>query len=123
MQDEISSVIVKKKGIPPMRITVLSLGSRGDVQPFIALAAGLQKAGRYTVRLAAPDNFEPLAKAYNLNFSPLGVDTEKLLGAGGIVPDRNVLLWLRDVLRSMRPLLDQVAENTRLASSGTRITR
>jgi len=98
-----------------MRITVLSLGSRGDVQPFIALAVGLQKTGRYTVRFAAPDNFESLAKEYNLNFSPLGVDTEKLLGTGGIAPDQNILIWLQKVLRSMRPLLDQIAENTRMA--------
>ena len=60
-----------------MRITILSLGSRGDVQPFIALAVGLQKTGRHTVRLAAPDNFEALAREYSLNFSPLGVDTKK----------------------------------------------
>jgi sterol 3beta-glucosyltransferase len=28
-----------------MRITMLTTGSRGDVQPYIALAAGLQRAG------------------------------------------------------------------------------
>ena len=35
----------------PMHITLLTYGSRGDVQPFLALALGLQKAG-HTVRLA-----------------------------------------------------------------------
>lgn len=98
-----------------MRITILSLGSRGDVQPLIALAAGLQKTGRYEVRFAAPDNFEPLAREYSLNFSPLGVDTQKMLGTGGIDPDRNILLWLWKVLRSMKPLAERIAENTWLA--------
>jgi sterol 3beta-glucosyltransferase len=98
-----------------MRITILSLGSRGDVQPFIALAVGLQKTGRHQVRFAAPDNFESLAREYSLNFSPLGVDTQKILGTGGIDPDRNMLLWLWDVLRSMKPLTERIAENTWLA--------
>ena len=75
-----------------MRITLLSLGSRGDVQPFIALAVGLQKTGRHKVCFAAPDNFESLAREYSLHFSPLGVDTQKILGTGGIDPDRNILL-------------------------------
>ncbi len=98
-----------------MRITILSLGSRGDVQPFIALAVGLQKTGRYKVRFAAPDNFESLAREYSLNFSPLGVDTQKMLGTGGIDPNRNILLWLWKVLRSMKPLVERIAENTWLA--------
>jgi UDP:flavonoid glycosyltransferase YjiC (YdhE family) len=34
-----------------MHITLLTYGSRGDVQPFLALALGLQKAG-HTIWLA-----------------------------------------------------------------------
>jgi len=98
-----------------MRITILTLGSRGDVQPFIALAAGLQKTGRHKVRFAAPDNFEPLAGEYNLNFSPIGLDAQKMLGTGGIDPARNVLLWFGDVLRSMKPLVEHIAENSLMA--------
>jgi sterol 3beta-glucosyltransferase len=98
-----------------MRITLLSLGSRGDVQPFIALAVGLQKTGRHKVCLAAPDNFEALAKEYSLNFFPLGVDTQKILGTDGIDPDQNILLWFWEVLRSMKPLTERIAENTWLA--------
>ena len=98
-----------------MRITLVSLGSRGDVQPFIALAVGLQKTGRHQVRFSAPNNFEALAREYNLNFFPLGLDTQKMLGPGGIDPDRKILLWLSKVLRSMKPLTELIAENTWLA--------
>jgi sterol 3beta-glucosyltransferase len=98
-----------------MRITILSLGSRGDVQPFLALAVGLQKTGRHKVRIAAPDNFEALAKEYSLNFFPLGVDTQKILGTDGIDPDQNILLWFWEVLHSMKPLTERIAENTWLA--------
>lgn len=46
-----------------MKITILSYGSRGDVQPFVALALGLQKNG-HEVKLAAPrDWLLPRCKA------------------------------------------------------------
>ncbi|MBJ7296735.1 MAG: glycosyltransferase [Dolichospermum sp.] len=34
-----------------MQITILAFGSRGDVQPFLALGLGLKKVG-YTVKIA-----------------------------------------------------------------------
>jgi hypothetical protein len=39
-----------------MNITLLTYDSRGDVQPFLALAVGLQKAG-HQVKLAAPHRY------------------------------------------------------------------
>ena len=98
-----------------MRITVLTIGSRGDVQPLLALAVGLQQTGRHKICFAAPDNFESLAREYGLNFSALGVDTQKLLGTGGIAPDQNLLLWFSEVLRTMKPLAERIAERTWLA--------
>jgi hypothetical protein len=38
-------------------ITILAVGSRGDVQPYCTLALGLQRAG-YRVRIATHYNFE-----------------------------------------------------------------
>ncbi|MBN1310116.1 MAG: glycosyltransferase [Anaerolineae bacterium] len=43
-----------------MRITILAIGSRGDVQPLVALGAGLRRTG-HQVRIAAGDEFEALA--------------------------------------------------------------
>ena len=57
-----------------MRITILAIGSRGDIQPLLALAVGLQKTGRHKVRFAAPDNFASFVGEYDLDFFPLGVD-------------------------------------------------
>lgn len=98
-----------------MRVTLVSLGSRGDVEPFIALAVGLQNTGRHQVTIAAPNNFEPQVKDYKLNFFRLGIDTQKLLGTEGIDPKQNILLWLSKVLGSMKPLTERIAENTCLA--------
>lgn len=104
-----------------MRITLVSLGSRGDVQPFIALAVGLGRTGRHQVRLAAADNFEALAGEYSLDFSPLGVDTQKLLGMGGIDPEQNLLSWFSEVLRSMTPLGERIAGNIWSACQDTNL--
>lgn len=50
-----------------MRITIIALGSRGDVQPYISLGKGLQETG-YEVRLLTHQNFEGLVNTYGLEF-------------------------------------------------------
>jgi sterol 3beta-glucosyltransferase len=50
-----------------MQIAIIALGSRGDVQPYIALGKGLKKAG-HTVRLVTHQNFDILVKSYGLEF-------------------------------------------------------
>ncbi|MBI5964028.1 MAG: glycosyltransferase family 1 protein [Chloroflexi bacterium] len=50
-----------------MRIAIIALGSRGDVQPYIALGRGLKKAG-HAVRLIATQDFETLVKSHGLEF-------------------------------------------------------
>lgn len=54
-----------------MQVTLLTTGSRGDVQPFLALAVGLKQAG-HTVVLAAPPRFERMITNYGVCFSSLG---------------------------------------------------
>lgn len=61
-----------------MRVTVVASGSRGDVQPMAALARGLAAAG-YQVALAAPGNFEPMARGLGIAFHGFSVDVEELL--------------------------------------------
>ena len=48
-----------------MRATLVTLGSRGDVQPFVALGCGLKAAG-YTVKVATGRDFEPLVRGSGL---------------------------------------------------------
>lgn len=58
-----------------MHIAILALGSRGDVQPYVALAKGLQQAG-HSVRLLAPENFAALAAGHSLDFRPMRGDVQ-----------------------------------------------
>lgn len=53
------------------------VGTRGDVQPFIALGMGLEKAG-HRVRLASHANFREFVASFGLEFYPLGGDPKVL---------------------------------------------
>jgi sterol 3beta-glucosyltransferase len=57
-------------------ITIVASGTRGDVQPYIALGQGLQKAG-YDVRLLASENFKSLATEAGLAFGSTGMSAEE----------------------------------------------
>jgi UDP:flavonoid glycosyltransferase YjiC (YdhE family) len=59
------------------RIAILTYGTRGDVEPFVALAAGLRRAG-FQPRLAAPAAFASLADAHGIPFQPLPGDLTAL---------------------------------------------
>jgi sterol 3beta-glucosyltransferase len=60
-----------------MKITILTYGSRGDVQPFIPLSLGLMAKG-HTVKLAAPWRFKVLVEGYGIQFIPLAGEPEDL---------------------------------------------
>src|SRR5437868_7173614 len=46
---------------------MIAIGTRGDVQPLVSLAAGLNEAG-HDVRLATHPRFESLARAHEIDF-------------------------------------------------------
>jgi UDP:flavonoid glycosyltransferase YjiC (YdhE family) len=79
-----------------MNITILTYGSRGDVQPFLALALGLQRKG-HIVRLAAPHKFEDFVTSHGVSFVSLAGNPEeisRLINNAGINPVRVVAaMW------------------------------
>ncbi|XP_073008661.1 sterol 3-beta-glucosyltransferase UGT80A2-like isoform X3 [Typha latifolia] len=62
---------------PPMQIAMLIVGTRGDVQPFIAIGKRLQDYG-HRVRLATHANFREFVLTAGLEFYPLGGDPKIL---------------------------------------------
>ena len=61
-----------------MRFVLVTTGSLGDVQPFLALAVGLRQAG-YVVRLAGPQDAGELAERYGVEFYPIDKDHQERL--------------------------------------------
>jgi vancomycin aglycone glucosyltransferase len=59
-----------------MKIACVVLGTRGDVQPMVALATGLIKKG-HEVIICAPPEHEEMIRRYNCMFEPFGPNIKK----------------------------------------------
>ncbi len=63
-----------------MKIALLTLGTRGDVQPFAVLGKKLQSRG-HQVTLATANNFASFIGSYNLPFVPVNADFQEILNS------------------------------------------
>lgn len=86
----------------------MSMGTRGDVQPMLALALALRERG-HAVNLAAPDNFQSWIEGYGLEFHALGFDMEAFLNTPDVKRamrswSRLGKIWRRQVLPVMEDM-------------------
>lgn len=63
-----------------MRIAILTLGTRGDVQPYAVLGRSLKQRG-HSVILSTGKNFEGLVKSFGIDFAPVDADFQALLNS------------------------------------------
>ena len=98
-----------------MKITLFAAGSRGDIQPCIALSRGLQHAG-YRVRLAAPEDFADFIQQHGVDFAPLRGDVQQIMASdtgrqfmetGGANPLKSI----GAVRKMIAPVIMQMAED------------
>ncbi|WYZ35207.1 hypothetical protein EsH8_I_001483 [Colletotrichum jinshuiense] len=76
---EAAERFAERKAFPvKLNIVIQVVGSRGDVQPFIALGNELQTYG-HRVRLATHDVFDDFVRKSNLEFYPIGGDPSELM--------------------------------------------
>jgi sterol 3beta-glucosyltransferase len=61
-----------------MEIAIIASGTRGDVQPYVALGSGLKAAG-YHVRVLTSENFESLVMGAGLGFASTGENIEDII--------------------------------------------
>lgn len=77
-----------------LNIVIQVVGSRGDVQPFVALGTELQHYG-HRVRLATHDTFCSFVRAAGLEFYPIGGDPHELMAYmvknPGLIPNMKSL--------------------------------
>jgi hypothetical protein len=78
---------------PPLNIVVQVVGSRGDVQPFVALGTALQRYG-HRVRLATHDVFAEFVRKSGLEFYPIGGDPEDLMSVSSYIVSKRSLAFL-----------------------------
>ncbi|MFO0674398.1 MAG: glycosyltransferase [Polyangiaceae bacterium] len=63
-----------------MKIAIVTNGTRGDVQPYLAVALALTARG-HTVKLAAPEDHRELVRAYGVEHFPLRGSMRELLSS------------------------------------------
>ncbi|KIW19765.1 hypothetical protein PV08_00339 [Exophiala spinifera] len=64
---------------PPMNIVIQIVGSRGDVQPFVALGQVLKKKYNHRVRIATHPTFKEFVTENGLEFFSIGGDPAELM--------------------------------------------
>lgn len=99
------------KSIPRVNIAMLVVGTRGDIQPFIAIAKRLQEFGHH-VRLATHVNFKNFVQSAGVDFYPLGGDPRIMAGYmarnKGFLPSGPAEIsiqrkQLKDIINSLLP--------------------
>lgn len=99
-----------------MRVLLLGMGSRGDVEPMLALGTRLLQSG-YAVSLAAAADFRGLVTSWGLDFEPFSFDVQagatselgrRWLGGSSANQQREAFL-MRQVVRFIaEPLADDL---------------
>ncbi|ETO69701.1 hypothetical protein F444_13752 [Phytophthora nicotianae P1976] len=93
-----------------MQICIMIVGTRGDMQPFLAIAKRLQQDG-HRVRLATHKIYREFVTSHDVEFYPLGGDPKELAAymvktGGRLIPPLNLETLQKDVPRQMQILED-----------------
>ena len=89
-----------------MKILILAQGSRGDVEPFVALGKGLKAAG-HNVKVCVPSRFERFVTEHGLCYSYMNDDIIKIIDTseGSRVIERagtgGIFAWVRIALETL----------------------
>ena len=101
-----------------MKLAIVAVGTRGDVEPHAALCAGLRRAG-FDARLCAPEDMAPFLEELGIPFDPIPVSFRQLCGTreGGalLASGGNGLDFLKRFSRVARNAAARIIEGIRAA--------
>lgn len=92
-----------------MKILILTVGTRGDVQPYIALGLGLLHSG-HDVTIATSARYNTMVTERGLRHAPLTADFMTMMESAegkGAMSGKNLFALLKQVKPMMRQLLDE----------------
>lgn len=105
-----------------MHVTIVTVGSRGDLQPYVALGCGLQAAG-HSVRLATHRPYEQFVREHGLAFAPLAGNPRQLLssdaGLAWVESGGNPLRFARSLGRVVEEAVDAMTADVVTACRGS----
>jgi len=89
-----------------MKILISTLGTRGDIQPYLALAVGLQGAG-HRVTLATSYNFAEWIQAYGVNVYPTRFSVQEFMQK----PETQAILKSGNPVRQFHMMQDVMSQS------------
>ena len=94
-----------------MRVCILTVGSRGDVQPYVALARSLERAGHRTAVCASPA-YRSFIESYGVEYACVDTGDPQVLlrspeGQAIFRSTRNPLALLQGLCRLLEPVLEK----------------
>jgi UDP:flavonoid glycosyltransferase YjiC (YdhE family) len=87
--------------LPNVKIGIVAIGSRGDVQPFVALGGGLRRAGHH-VRILTHDLYETMTAPLGLELVALSGDIQAMVAAAPKKSDSSLWRNFRENRRNSR---------------------
>ena len=93
-----------------MKIAILTLGTRGDTQPFVALGLGLQQAG-YEILFISAKNEAAFVSSFGLPYVALSADIQKAMEARDVqqmAKGDNPIAFVRSHLSGSKTLQQQM---------------
>lgn len=101
----------------PLKFTVLTIGSRGDVQPYISLALGLMKEG-HSVKIASHAEFRDWVEGYGIEYAEIAGDPAELMK---IMAEHGMfsVSFIRAASRKFRSWIDELLTTSWVACQGS----
>ncbi|KAG9314605.1 glycosyltransferase family 1 protein [Chiua virens] len=112
-----SSTFLTFKPKEPLHFTVLTIGTRGDVQPYLALAKGLIAEG-HRVKIATHGEFQAWIESHGVEFGYVGGDPAELMRICVENGTWTVAFWKESLLK-FRGWLDDLLKTSWEACQGT----
>ncbi|PHH92500.1 hypothetical protein CDD83_7137 [Cordyceps sp. RAO-2017] len=119
LSDETDGSFLSFKPQNAMKITCLTIGSRGDVQPYIALCKGLLAEG-HRPRIATHAEFQDWIESHGIEFAPVEGDPGELMRLC-IENGTFTLAFLREANSTFRGWLDELLDSAYRACEGSEL--
>jgi sterol 3beta-glucosyltransferase len=115
--DDPKASFLNFKPANPMKITCLTIGSRGDVQPYIALCKKLLEEGHHP-RIATHAEFRPWIESHGIEYAFVGGDPAELMQ---LCIQNGTFTWafLKEANSRMRGWLDELLATAWQACQGS----
>lgn len=103
-----------------MRVAILAVGSRGDIQPCVALAARLVERGHEAV-VVAPERYSDLVTGVGAEVAPMAFDPMEIVNSEAgqeLLTEGGAIGFLRNFRPIVEPLVEQVMRDCLEGSRG-----